>query len=147
MNNIEIKIGSAIPQKQLLALYNAVGWSAYTNECNKDKLKTAVQNSTYVASAWYNEELIGLARVMSDDVSIFYLQDILVEPNYQRKGVGRMLLNNCLERFEHVRTKVLLTDDNKQQLDFYTSLGFENTRHLKNIILNTFVQMNGIELE
>jgi hypothetical protein len=58
-----------------------------------------------------------------------------------------MLLNNCLERFSHVRTKMLLTDDEEKQLKFYESLGFKNTRHLQKIVMNAFVQMEGIKLE
>ena len=82
-------------------------------------IQAAIQNSTYVLTAWSGEKVIGLARCMSDDVSIFYLQDILIHPEYQRQGVGRKLLLKCLERFEHVRMKVLLTDDEEQQRMFY----------------------------
>ena len=54
---------------------------------------------------------MGLARVISDDVSICYLQDILVDPNHQRAGVGKTLLEQVLKRYLHVRQKVLITDD------------------------------------
>lgn len=147
MNEIDIKVGKELPVEQLLALYDAVNWGAYTNEENRNKLETAVRNSTYVVSAWKDSELVGFARGLSDDVSIFYLQDILVRPDFQRTGIGRILLNNCLERFSHVRTKILLTDDEEKQLKFYESLGFKNTRHLQKIVLNVFVQMAGISLE
>jgi ribosomal protein S18 acetylase RimI-like enzyme len=147
MSDIDIKVGKELPFEQLLALYDSVNWAAYTNEQNRNKLETAVRNSTYVVSAWTDGELIGFARGMSDDVSIFYLQDILVRPDFQGKGIGRMLLNNCLERFSHVRTKMLLTDDEEKQLKFYESLGFKNTRHLQKIVMNAFVQMEGIKLE
>ena len=50
----------------------------------------------------------------------FYLQDILVRPEHQRTGVGRQLLAVCLERYSHVRQKVLLTDDEAQER-FYES--------------------------
>lgn len=67
MDRIEIRVGNELPNEQLLALYDSVGWEAYTNEANRDKLGTAVRNSTYVVSAWKNEDLIGLARGLSDD--------------------------------------------------------------------------------
>jgi ribosomal protein S18 acetylase RimI-like enzyme len=147
MNPIEIRQGSDIPEAQLIALYNAVNWTAYTNDENKHTLKTAVQNSTYVVTAWNNEQLVGLARVISDDISICYLQDILVRPDYQRLGIGRILLSHCLERFDHVRTMMLLTDNEPKQIEFYKSLGFKNTRDLKKNDLNAFVKMKGVELE
>lgn len=147
MNGIEIRVGKTLPIEQLLALYDSVNWRAYTIEQNRRKLETAVRNSTYVISAWKDSELVGFARGLSDDVSIFYLQDILVRPDFQGKGIGRMLLNNCLERFSHVRTKMLLTDNEEKQLKFYESLGFKNTRQLQKIVVNAFVQMEGIKLE
>lgn len=141
MDGIELRVGKDLPKAQLVALYNSVNWTVYTNEVNRDKLETAVRNSTYVVSGWHGEELVGLARVLSDDVSIFYLQDILVRPDYQGMGIGRTLLANCLERFKHVRAKVLMTDNEEKQLKFYKSMGFENTKEITRFTLNVFVKM------
>jgi ribosomal protein S18 acetylase RimI-like enzyme len=147
MNDIEIKVGKELSVEQMLALYDSVGWAAYTNEQNRAKLGTAVQNSTYVVSAWDGDNLVGLARGLSDDVSIFYLQDILVRPEFQGMGIGRELLKNCLERFSHVRTKMLLTDNQEKQLRYHQSLAINNTRHLSNVVMNAFVQLTGVRLE
>ena len=143
-SRIHIQVGHEMPLDQVVALYNSVGWLAYTTGAQRPALQKAIQNSTWVVTAWNGEKLIGLARGMSDDVSIFYLQDILIHPEYQRQGVGRKLLLNCMERFKHVRTKVLLTDDQERQRKFYESLGYKNTKELK---LNVFVQIAGMEPE
>ncbi len=129
----------------ILALYNSVGWSAYTNK--PDSLREALNNSTYIVICMDEEELVGLARSISDDVSIHYLQDILVNPLYHRKGIGRKLLEKCLLRFEHVRTHMILTDNEKKQKIFYESLGFKNCSELKETALNTFVRMRGVDLK
>jgi ribosomal protein S18 acetylase RimI-like enzyme len=109
-------------QEELLALYEANGWRAYT--VDPEGLHRGVTNSTYVVAAREEGELVGLARVVSDDHSIMYLQDILVLPSHQRRGIGRALLERCLERFAHCRGKVLLTDDEERQICFYESLGY-----------------------
>jgi ribosomal protein S18 acetylase RimI-like enzyme len=145
--NVHLRVGRDLPFDQLLALYEAVGWKAYTSEGQRGRLQQAIQNSTYVVSAWCGERLIGLARGLSDDVSIFYLQDILIHPDFQRRGIGKQLMDRCLERFDHVRTKVLLTDDQTGQLEFYQACGYKNTRHLNKVRLNTFVQIAGVRLE
>ena len=129
---------SDVPRADLVALYNAVGWVAYTRD--PDALARATAASTYVVSLWDDDALVALARCLSDDVAICYVQDILVHPDYQRQGLGRRLMRHCLERFAHVRMTVLLTDDSEQQLRFYTALGFTNTRDLP-FALNTFVRM------
>tara|TARA_Y100000590_G_C15136973_1_gene794689 strand:- start:92 stop:523 length:432 start_codon:yes stop_codon:yes gene_type:complete len=130
--------------EEILDLYNAVGWEAYTQ--NPESLERAFSNSTYVIIARVDECVVGLARSISDEVSIHYLQDILVHPEFQKKGIGRKLLNLMLERFENVRTHMILTDDEEKQLKFYESLGYKNTRGLKKVPLNTFVKMKGVEL-
>lgn len=72
----------------------------------------------------YKEELVGIIRVVGDGHSIIYIQDILVLPAYQRKGIGRLLLKNVLEKYSQVYQKVLLTDDQPKTKQFYESMGF-----------------------
>ena len=141
------KVGYDLPFDQVVELYNSVGWLAYTTDEQKPKLQEAIRNSTYVVTARSSERLIGLARCISDDVSICYLQDILIHPKYQGQGIGRELLANCLERFAHVRMKILLTDDEERQKMFYESLGYRNTKDLKKFPLNAYVQIADRELE
>ena len=87
-------------------------------------------------------ELIALARGLSDDASVFYLQDILVRPDHQQTGVGRQLLSVCLERYGHVRQKVLLTDDDEAQQRFYESLGYVKTTNYTAALLNAYVRFD-----
>ncbi len=110
---------------------------------NPEALVRAVRTSTYLVTARRGRELIGLARVLSDEVAIAYLQDLLVHPDAQRAGVGRALMEACLMRFADVRAIVLMTDDQPEQLRFYESLGFSNTRSLTQMQLNTFVRYKG----
>ena len=130
---------------KIVELYDSVLWSAYTKDI--DSLYRAYKNSSYVVFAQNNKgRLIGIARSISDDVSIHYLQDILIHPKFQKQGVGRMILNNVLSYYSHVRTHVLLTDDEEKQLIFYKSLGYSNTKELKNNLLNVFVKMKNLTL-
>ena len=128
----------------VVALYNSVGWSGYTEK--PLELLSAISNSSYVVSCWDEQRLVGLARVISDDVSIMYLQDILVDSEYHRKGLGRKLLLRCLERYQHVRQKVLLTDDRVEQIAFYESLGFSSIKKLNKTVLNCFIRIEGAKL-
>ena len=111
-----------------------------------DKLLSAIRGSDYVVIAEEDERLLGLARAISDDASVVYIQDILVCPEHQGKGLGKELVGEILQRYKHVRQKVLLTDDRPEQLNFYRSLGFTNTRNLRNTVLNAFVIIEGTEL-
>ena len=134
--NVSYKESKEISTSQLLALYNSVGWSAYTKDV--ETLAKAIQGSSYVCSVWEKETLIALVRCISDDASIMYLQDVLVDPQYQQKGIGRILVHKALHRYSHVRQKVLLTDNRPEQMRFYESLGYKNTKDYET--LNAFVQ-------
>lgn len=124
MTSITYEETKQIPQTALLKLYNDAGWAAYTN--NSKQLKNAIQNSLYVLTAMEGEELVGLVRVVGDDFTIVYIQDILVLKSYKRQGIGTKLMQTVLAKFSHIRQKVLLTDDNEETRLFYESLGFES---------------------
>jgi GNAT superfamily N-acetyltransferase len=140
---MEIEVVETVDADELVALYNSVGWTAYT--ADPESLAAAIARSTYVVTARHDGELIGLARGLSDDVAIFYLQDILVHPGWQREGIGRLLLSACLERFAHVRQKVLLTDAEQRQHRFYESMGYWDTRRITSAGLHAFVQIRGMD--
>lgn len=122
MPTFTLSTSPAIADTEILSLYSSVGWTAYTK--NPDVLFQAIQNSSFVVSAWSEDgKLVGLARTVSDDATICYLQDILVHPELQRAGVGRALFEQVMERYQHVRQTVLITDDEPQQRAFYESMG------------------------
>ena len=120
--------------EELLSLYSSVGWDAYA--ADPEGLAAAVANSTIFVEARSAGDLIGLARGMSNDVSIFYLQDI-----------GRKLLGECLDRFAHVRQKVLLTDGSPGQHRFYEAMGYTDVATISRPTLHAFVRMEGLDLE
>lgn len=122
MPSLEYAAGADLPIAAVIRLYDAVGWSAYTD--SPQTLAAALAGSTRVAVAWDDAELVGLARVVSDGHSICYLQDILVDPRHQRTGLGRQLAELVLAPFAHVRQKVLLTDTEPGQKAFYEALGY-----------------------
>lgn len=123
MPQISISASADVSDAEALALYESVGWSAYTRD--PGLLVRAIRNSSFVVTARSaGGVLIGLARVVSDDASICYLQDILVDPAFQGTGVGRTLLEAVQARYGHVRQTVLLTDNEPGQRAFYEALGF-----------------------
>lgn len=131
--------------KELVGLYESVGWLTYV--ADPDALARAVDRSTYVVTARDEEgQLLGLARCLSDDVSIMYLQDILVHPESQRQGIGRYLAKVCLTKFDHVRQTVLLTDNEPSLREFYEHLGYTRIGDAKAGNLLAFVQIKDIDL-
>ncbi|MFC9443939.1 MULTISPECIES: GNAT family N-acetyltransferase [unclassified Brevibacterium] len=119
---VDYQLDDRPTRDELLALYESVGWSNYTTD--PDRLVAAIHGSRCVVTARNDGQLCGLARMVGDGATIAYLQDVLVAPDPQRQGIGRSLVSTVFEKFEDVRQKVLVTDDEPRQHDFYRSLGF-----------------------
>ncbi|MGO1319511.1 MAG: GNAT family N-acetyltransferase [Galactobacter sp.] len=113
---------AALTSEQLVRLYDSVGWTAYTD--HPGLLQRAVNASLRVVTAWDGEELIGLARIVGDGLTMVYLQDILIDPAYQSRGLGCEWFQRVFAPFEQVRQKFLVTDGTEQQRGFYTAMGF-----------------------
>ncbi|GLI27633.1 N-acetyltransferase [Agromyces rhizosphaerae] len=122
----------------LVALYDAVGWSAYT--AAPDVLVRALAGSLRVVTAWRGDRLVGLARIVGDGATIAYLQDVLVHPDHRRSGLGSRMVAAAFAPFGDVRQQVLLTDDEPGQRAFYESLGFTEVHDVRPRQLRAFVR-------
>ncbi|WP_232225522.1 GNAT family N-acetyltransferase [Oceanobacillus manasiensis] len=122
--NLTIQHGKKINTEQVMNLYNDVGWAAYTKDANL--LQNAIEQSLDVITAWDGEKLVGLIRVVGDGLTILYIQDILVLNAYQNQGVATQLMEQVLQKYEHVRQKVLLTEEAPDVRHFYEKNGFES---------------------
>ena len=88
--------------EELVELYDAVGWSAYTR--TPERLAPMLTGSRYLYVARENtaegaERLIGLVRAVGDGQTIAYIQDLLVHPQAQHHGIGSALLGKDPRRF------------------------------------------------
>ncbi len=110
-------------EEEILALYAAVGWVAYTRD--PDSLRSGFENSLLTFAAYEGESLIGIIRTVGDGATIVYIQDLLVHPDHQGRGVGSALIAEILERFRSVRQIVLLTDDTEKTVSFYRKIGLK----------------------
>ena len=108
--------------EEILRLYTAVGWTAYTKD--PEALRKGYENSLLTLAAYEGDCLLGVLRAVGDGQTIVFVQDMLVFPEHQRKGVGSALLKEFLCRFSHVRQIELVTDDTPKTVAFYKALGF-----------------------
>lgn len=83
--------GTTPASQQVSRLYESVGWSAYTGDL--ESLLAGLAGSRTVVTAFHQGELVGLARIVGDGHTVAYLQDVLVSPTWQRKGLGSRLVS------------------------------------------------------
>lgn len=119
---MELKEYTRFDAEEILSLYAQVGWTAYTE--NIPALERGYQNSLFILAAYENDRLLGIVRVVGDGATVIFIQDILVFPEVQRKGIGTALLKAVLDRYSDVRQIQLTTDNTPKTVAFYQSLGF-----------------------
>lgn len=119
---MEIREFNVYNEMEILRLYASVGWTAYTD--HPDVLQKGFENSMLTLAAYEGDQLLGIIRAVGDGYTIVFVQDILVFPEHQRKGVGSALLQAILDRCSHVRQIELATDNTPKTIAFYKSMGF-----------------------
>lgn len=80
-------------------------------------------NSHSLVTAWESEELIGIGNAISDGHLVVYYPHLLVDPNHQGKGVGKMMMDEMFKIYRNFHMQMLTADGNA--IDFYTKMGFE----------------------
>lgn len=109
--------------REIMNLYSSAGWVNYTR--NPQVLVSAYKNSLLTLGAYdEDDKLVGIIRVVGDGASIVFVQDLLVLPEYRRRGIGSRLLDHVIRHYNDVYQMELLTDDNPETTAFYRSHGF-----------------------
>lgn len=109
-------------EAEILGLYTSVGWTNYTD--NPEMLRNAYLNSLKIYGAYVDDKLVGIIRAVGDGFSVLFIQDLLVHPDFQRNGIGTLLLKRMLKEYENVYQMHLITEDSEKTISFYKSLGF-----------------------
>lgn len=120
--NITYDTRKELPCDQLHRLFQSVGWTegAETQEMLKN-FNRPFLNSTIVVSAWEDGYLVGCVRVLSDRTVRSVIYDLAVAPEYHNKGIGKELLQRCIEHFPDSEWLVGTTQD---IAGYYKKMGF-----------------------
>ncbi len=97
-----------------------------------DQVERALKNDLLDVVAIVNNEVVGMGRLVGDGVMYWYLQEIIVLPEYQGKGIGTGIVNYLLEYIkkhteDETFTSVGLTAA-EGKTSFYERFGFQNSR-------------------
>ena len=103
-------------------IYKSANWLTYLKD--DEKLKNAFKNSIYLLGAFEQNKLIGFIRCLGDGEHIVIVQDLIVDSNYYRQGIGTKLFKAVSKKYEDVRSFCLFTDIHDiRDNEFYKSLG------------------------
>lgn len=120
---ITIRKQEIVKLEDVLHLYQAVGWTNYTNQ--PQMLEQALSHSLVIYLALDGDAVVGLIRLVGDGFSSVFVQDLIVLPSYQRQGIGSSLMKQALEDFKEAYQVQLATEETEKNVGFYRSMGFE----------------------
>lgn len=81
----------------------------------------AFRSSFSSVFVFHDEKMIGFGRAISDGAYQAAVYDVVVLPEFQSKGVGRLIMRHILEKVSHCNV-ILYASPGKE--GFYSKLGF-----------------------
>jgi len=115
-NNISIE--------EYLYLRDSVGWKKICAA----QADAGLKGSAYIIAAQKGDETIGMARLITDGGHSAFIEDVIVLPEYQRQGIGSIMVRMILEYLKsdledgYWYNVFLVSAKGKEP--FYSSLGF-----------------------
>jgi len=109
---------------ELEELCDRVGWARRPLR----KVKKAIEHSFLVVSMWEIQDkkrcLIGFSRATSDHAFNATIWDVVVDPKYQGKGLGKAMMKYSISQLRSADISNITLFADPQVVNFYQRLGF-----------------------
>ena len=111
----------AVSVKELADLRESIGWNRMENE-----YKNPLLTSYYHIAVYEKEVLIGYIDCVSNGVTDAYIQDLMVHPDYQRRGIGTELMTIMINYLKQKHIYMISVVFEESLKPFYEKFGFFN---------------------
>lgn len=115
------KFNEKVSVKALADLREAVGWNRMESE-----YKNPLMTSYYHIAAYEDNKLIGYIDSVSNGVTDAYIQDLMVCPDHQGKGIGTELMNKMIGQLKKKHIYMISVVYEEGLKPFYERFGFYN---------------------
>ena len=105
--------------KALADLREFVGWNRMEREYENPHFM-----SYYHIAVYEDKELIGFVDCVSNGVTDAYIQDLMVHPDYQGKGIGTDLMNKMIAYLKQKHIYMISVVFEEKLKSFYERFGF-----------------------
>ena len=103
-------------------LREAVNW----DKINSKMIEVSFTNSIYISCVRIDNNLVGMGRIIGDGGMFYYIQDVIVLPEYQGKGIGAKIMDELMGYIQlyaqHMSVIGLMSSIDKESL--YERYGF-----------------------
>lgn len=108
------------------------------------RLRRVFEQSTVCCFAWVSDELIGAGRAISDRASYAAIFDVVIAPEYQRRGVGTEIMQRLIRAAEAPNV-IIHSVPGKEA--FYAKMGFRKMKTAMARFANPDMQQRGGYIE
>lgn len=107
----------------------------FDNGRSADALRRSFENSPHVVFAHDGQDVVGMARLLSDGVGNAYLLDVWTASSHRRRGIASTMVRTLAERVpgQHIG---LQTDDAQR---FYGALGFRPQPEFMSLVVGRWL--------
>ncbi len=122
--------------EQFIELWESVWGDGPTPE----QTALAMEHTLFRVSVFDGEKIVAMARMIGDLGLDYYIKDVIVRPEYQRRGIGKLLIRELLSfiRRNGVRDTAIFTElcAMPDKIPFYAQFGFaaNEAQRLKQMI-------------
>lgn len=124
--SIEYKINAPVSTDQFIGLLRESTLGERRPIEDRECMEGMVKNSNLIVTAWQGEELIGIARSMTDFHYACYLSDLAVHMKYQKSGIGKKLQVKTQEQLGPNCKLILVAAPAANA--YYEHIGFTNNQ-------------------
>ncbi len=112
-------VNEHVAAELLASLRASVGWNRMEKELSNPQM-----TSFYHIAAYEEDELVGYIDCVSNGVTDAYIQDLMVKPVYQGKGVGSELMYKMIEYLKANKIYMISVVFDESLKPFYERFGF-----------------------
>lgn len=122
---IQFRVNEKVSAQAVIEVFRSSGIVRPVEDLKR--IQTMLDNSNLVVTAWHNNELIGIARSITDYSYCCYLSDLAVRKEHQKFGIGKALVELTQQAIGEQAMLVLISNNNA--LDYYPKVGFEKVEN------------------
>ena len=124
MPEIRYRVGNDLDFEQYLAVYVESTLGERRPIADRARMRRMLEEANLVVTAWDGDEMVGVARSLTDFVYATYLSDLAVKVSHQKGGIGRELMRRT--RLEAPQATLILLSAPAAE-KYYPHVGF--TQH------------------
>lgn len=121
--NIEYRYGNDLDLDQVIDLYRASTLGERRPVDDRAAMQNMLEHANLVVTAWSGEQLVGIARTLTDFAYVAYLSDLAVHAGFQRQGIGVGLIEETRRKLGPNARIVLLAAP--AAAGYYPHIGFK----------------------